>query len=179
MEMDNLIHKATTPRPTREGQGRGSVFYLSLGTNLGDKEKNLRRAVSELQKRTGTVVSQSAFFVTEPWGFESENTFLNLCLGLHSTLSPHELLLKTQEIERCLGRTRKSTDGGYHDRLIDIDLLLCGDLIVSEPDLKIPHPLMHERLFVLRPLAQIAQRQKVPGTGMSVGEMLSALEARS
>ena len=174
------------------------IVFLSLGSNLGDREQNLRRAICELQKRTGTVVSQSAFFVTEPWGFESENTFLNLCLGLHSTLSPHELLLKTQEIERCLGRTRKSTDGGYHDRLIDIDLLLCGDLnkaqeaakmilplegtvliTVSEPDLKIPHPLMHERLFVLRPLAQIAQRQKVPGTGMSVGEMLSALEARS
>ncbi|MBQ3781298.1 MAG: 2-amino-4-hydroxy-6-hydroxymethyldihydropteridine diphosphokinase [Bacteroidaceae bacterium] len=177
--MDRHCNEETTPRPTREGQGGGSLCYLSLGTNLGDKEQNLRRAVGELQKRTGTVVSQSAFFTTEPWGFQSENTFLNLCVGLHTTLSPHELLLKTQEIERCLGRTRKSTDGGYHDRIIDIDLLMCGDQIIDDPDLHIPHPLMAERLFVLQPLAQIAQKQMVPGTRMSVGEMLSALEARS
>ena len=155
------------------------LFYLSLGTNLGDKEQNLRRAISELQKRTGTVVSQSAFFVTEPWGFQSENTFVNVCLGLHTTLSPHELLRQTQAIERLLGRRQKSIDGQYHDRIIDIDLLLCGDTVVDEPTLHIPHPLMAERLFVLQPLAQIAREQKVPGIGKSVGLLLSALEAHS
>ena len=155
------------------------IAYLSLGTNLGDKEQNLRRAIAELQKRTGTIVSQSAFFMTEPWGFQSENTFLNLCLGLHTSLSPHELLVATQAIELQMGRQHKSTNGAYHDRIIDIDLLLCGNQIVDEPDLHIPHRLMADRLFVLQPLAQIAQNQAVPGTGMSVGEMLSALEARS
>lgn len=155
------------------------LVFLSLGTNLGDREKNLRQAISELQKRTGTIVSQSAFFTTEPWGFQSENIFVNLCVGLHTTLSPQDLLRKTQDIERRMGRTHKSTDGTYHDRIIDIDLLLCGNCIIDEPHLHLPHPLMAERLFVLRPLAQIAQNQIVPGTEMSVGEMLSALEARS
>lgn len=155
------------------------IVFLSLGSNLGDREQNLRQAICELQKRTGTVVSQSAFFTTEPWGFQSANTFVNVCIGLHTTLQPLDLLRATQDIEYRLGRTQKSTDGTYHDRTIDIDLLLCGDLVIDQPTLRIPHPLMAERLFVLQPLAQIAQNQSVPGTGMSVGEMLSALEARS
>lgn len=155
------------------------LFYLSLGTNLGDKEQNLRRAISELQKRTGTVVSQSAFFMTEPWGFQSDNSFVNVCVGLHTTLSPHELLRQTQNIERLLGRRQKSTDGQYHDRIIDIDLLLCGDNVVDDPELHIPHSLMAERLFVLQPLAQIARKQRVPGIGRSIGELFSELEARS
>lgn len=155
------------------------IAFLSLGSNLGDREQNLRRAICELQKRTGTVVSQSAFFTTEPWGFQSANTFVNVCIGLHTPLQPSDLLRATQDIERRMGRTQKSTDGTYHDRTIDIDLLLCGDLVIDQPTLRIPHPLMAERLFVLKPLAQIAQNQSVPGTGMSVGEMLSALAARS
>ncbi len=155
------------------------IAFLSLGSNLGDREQNLRRAISELQKRTGTIVSQSAFFTTEPWGFQSANTFVNVCIGLHTPLQPSDLLRATQDIERRMGRTQKSTDGTYHDRTIDIDLLLCDDLVIDQPTLRIPHPLMAERLFVLKPLAQIAQNQSVPGTGMSVGEMLSALEARS
>lgn len=155
------------------------MLFLSLGTNLGQREQNLLRAIRLIQKRIGTIVSQSAFYTTEPWGFESENTFLNACIGVETTLSPRDILRKTQAIERQMGRTNKSTDGHYHDRIIDIDILLCDDQIVREPDLQIPHPLMSERLFVLRPLAEIAQDQKVPGTTMSVGEMLSALEARS
>lgn len=155
------------------------MVFFSLGTNLGRRTGNLRRAIRLIQERIGTVVSQSAFIDTLPWGFESSHRFLNACVGVETSLSPREVLQATQDIEREMGRKRKSTDGNYHDRLIDIDILLYDDLVIDEPDLQIPHPFMAERMFVLKPLAQIARNQAVPGTGKSVGEMLRALEARS
>lgn len=135
-------------------------YYLSLGTNLGRKEENLRRAVQEITKRIGSVTSLSAFYATEPWGFTSAHSFLNAACRLDTPLPPHEVLRLTQEIERDLGRTRKSADGIYHDRLIDIDLLLCytdhdGMLTVDTPELQLPHPLMRERDFVMTPLREI------------------------
>ena len=123
--------------------------YLGLGTNLGDKEANLHTAVQQINMRIGKVTSLSAFYVTAPWGFSSEHSFLN---------APFEVLEKTQSIERDLGRTKKSVDGNYSDRLIDIDLLLYGDLILDTPALTLPHPLMHERRFVMEPLAEIAPK---------------------
>jgi 2-amino-4-hydroxy-6-hydroxymethyldihydropteridine diphosphokinase len=130
--------------------------YISLGTNMGDKEKNLRDAVSMIQQRIGRVTSLSAFYVTEPWGFRSENSFLNAAVELESDMEPMEMLAATQRIERELGRTAKSKDGVYHDRIIDIDLLMVGDTLLSTPELTLPHPFMHERLFVMEPLAEIA-----------------------
>lgn len=130
--------------------------YLGLGTNLGDKEKNLRDAVEKIEKRVGNVHSLSAFYVTAPWGFTSENTFLNAAAGVETALSPHELLAVTQQIERETGRTDKSANCAYTDRLIDIDLLMYDDLVVKETDLVLPHPLMHKRRFVMEPLAEIA-----------------------
>lgn len=136
-------------------------YYISLGTNLGDKEQNLLRALQELESRVGEVTSCSTFHATTPWGFESENAFLNAVCCLHTSYSPHQVLSLTQQIERDLGRTTKSIGGIYHDRLIDIDLLLCFDeqgvsLSVDTPDLQIPHPLMHQREFVMIPLHEIA-----------------------
>jgi 2-amino-4-hydroxy-6-hydroxymethyldihydropteridine diphosphokinase len=138
-----------------------SALYLSLGTNLGDKEQNLRRAAEEIEKQIGKITSLSAFYVTAPWGFESGNSFLNAAACVETTLSPIEVLKKTQEIERTLGRAHKSVDGIYSDRLIDIDLLLYDDLTlhVTTPwgdTLILPHPLMTEREFVMKPLAEIA-----------------------
>jgi 2-amino-4-hydroxy-6-hydroxymethyldihydropteridine diphosphokinase len=130
--------------------------YISLGTNMGDKEKNLRDAISMIQQRIGRVTSLSAFYVTEPWGFQSDNSFLNAAAEVETTQTPMELLALTQAIERELGRTSKSVDGKYHDRIIDIDLLLVGDTVVRTPELTLPHPFMHERLFVMEPLAEIA-----------------------
>ncbi|MDO4164405.1 MAG: 2-amino-4-hydroxy-6-hydroxymethyldihydropteridine diphosphokinase [Bacteroides sp.] len=137
------------------------LFYLGLGTNLGDKEQNLRHAVRKIEERIGKVVSLSAFYATAPWGFTSENGFLNAALGVETSLTPHELLRATQAIEREMGRTHKSVGGVYADRLIDIDLLLAiqedGALLsVDTPELKLPHPLMTERDFVMRPLREIA-----------------------
>lgn len=129
--------------------------YLSLGTNLGDKEHNLNEAIRLIGERVGEVTKASSFIETEPWGFSSENAFLNACIKVETMLTPREVLVTTQEIERELGRTRKSDGGIYHDRLIDIDILLYGEMNVDEPDLQIPHPLMNERDFVMIPLNEI------------------------
>ncbi|MBQ2298032.1 MAG: 2-amino-4-hydroxy-6-hydroxymethyldihydropteridine diphosphokinase [Bacteroidaceae bacterium] len=131
--------------------------YLSLGTNLGDKENNLLSAISEIERRIGPVRAQSAFLATEPWGFDSQNTFLNAAIRIETKFSPLELLDETQQIERDLGRKHKSVNGQYHDRIIDIDILLYDDLHISTPRLTIPHPHMHERDFVIIPLKEIIQ----------------------
>lgn len=129
--------------------------YLSLGTNLGDKEQNIAEAINKIGELIGDVVRQSALYATKPWGFESGNDFINVAVCVDTELSPRQLLAMTQQIERSMGRTEKSRDGVYHDRLIDIDILLYGKLHINEPDLKIPHPLMNERDFVMIPLKEI------------------------
>ena len=132
-----------------------ALVYLGLGTNIGNKRKNMVTAAALLAERAGDVLSLSSFYETEPWGFASENTFLNAALELETDCSPMELLRLTQQIEREMGRTQKS-DGSYHDRNIDIDILLYGNEVVHHEDLVVPHPLMQQRLFVMQPLAEIA-----------------------
>lgn len=137
------------------------TVYLSLGTNLGDKEQNLLTAIAEIGRRIGPIKAQSAFLATEPWGFESENTFLNASIRIETNLSPIALLDVTQQIERDMGRTQKSSANcqlstvNYQDRIIDIDILLYDDLHIDTPRLTIPHPLMQQRDFVLIPLKEI------------------------
>ena len=133
-----------------------ATVYLGLGTNLGNKEANLRTAIYKLQERIGKQVSLSSFYETAPWGFESGHSFLNAAIGLETSLSPIEILHITQEIEKELGRTKKSVNGSYSDRLIDIDILLYDTLVLQTPELTIPHPLMTERDFVMKPLIEIA-----------------------
>ena len=132
--------------------------YLGLGTNLGDKVQHLNDAISRISERVGQVVCQSSFLETEPWGFESDHTFLNAVICCKTEKTPREVLLLTQQIERDMGRTHKSDSVGYADRIIDIDILLYDDLKVDEPDLKIPHPLMEQRDFVMIPLNEIQQQ---------------------
>ena len=133
-----------------------ATMYLSLGTNLGDRHENLSRAQELIDREVGTVVSASDIIETEPWGFESSNRFLNMAVKVETTLQPLEVLHTTQEIERKLGRTQKSVNREYHDRMIDIDILLYDDLVMNTPELTIPHPLMYQREFVMKPLSQIA-----------------------
>lgn len=140
-----------------------NIVYLSLGTNLGDKEKNLKDALSHIQRRIGTIKAESAFIETQPWGFESDNNFLNAAVKVETTLEPMTLLDECQLIEKTMGRAKKSVNGVYKDRIIDIDILMyykdgdiSGDGIhLNTPRLTIPHPLMNERDFVLIPLKQI------------------------
>ena len=133
-----------------------AIVYLGLGTNLGDKAANLHAAVHLISGKIGKVISLSSFYATAPWGFESENSFLNAAICVETSLSPLEVLHRTQEIERTLGRTHKSTGGIYHDRIIDIDLLLYNKEIIQTPELTLPHPLMLQRDFVMNPLVEIA-----------------------
>lgn len=131
--------------------------YFSLGSNLGDKEGNIREAISRIGELIGEVDRQSTLLATEPWGFESDNTFVNAAIRCTTSLSPFEILIITQNIERAMGRTLKSVDGQYHDRIIDIDILIYDDLHITTPQLTLPHPLMKERDFVMIPLKEILQ----------------------
>lgn len=150
--------------------------YLALGTNLGDKRAMMNTAIDEIGRRVGFVKACSSFMETLPWGFESYNSFLNAAICVETPLSAEALLVATQEIERDMGRTLKSVNGIYHDRIIDIDILLYDDKILSCQNLAIPHPQMHLRRFVLEPLAEIASDVVVPGRNNTVGELLSMLE---
>ena len=134
--------------------------YLSLGSNLGQREENLRKAIRLIHERVGEVVRQSSFIETEPWGFESDHPFMNAAVLSLTEKSPREVLRLTQQIERDLGKskehaTQRGESSKFHDRPIDIDILLYDDLTVDEPDLQIPHPLMYERDFVMIPLKEI------------------------
>lgn len=129
--------------------------YLSLGTNLGNRKRNIREAIEKIGELVGVVERQSALYETKPWGFQSPNDFINACVLVETIMAPRQLLEATQRIEQEMGRIGKSENGEYHDRIIDIDILLYDDIEVNEPDLKIPHPLMEEREFVMVPLKEI------------------------
>lgn len=148
-----------------------ATIYLGLGTNLGDKEANLRTAIYKLQERIGKQVSLSSFYETAPWGFKSDHSFLNTAIGLETNLSPIEVLHITQEIEKELGRTKKSVNGSYSDRLIDIDILLYDNLVLQTPELTVPHPLMTERDFVMKPLIEIAGNAIHPTLQKTLSEL--------
>ena len=152
-----------------------ATAYLGLGTNIGNRKENLTRAVEALSLALGHCAAVSSFMETAPWGFESENAFLNCAVAFETALTPEELLETTERIERELGRTTKSNGGTYHDRIIDIDILLYGNKTIATPRLTIPHPLMHLRGFVLEPLSEIAPDTVHPTTGKNIRELLNEL----
>ena len=129
--------------------------YLSLGSNLGDRKQLLHTAINEIAERVGRVEAISSCIETEPVGFDSVHLFLNMAVRVTTELNPYELLKVLKQLERGLGRTRKSHDGVHYDRTIDIDILLYDNLEVNSEELQIPHPHMWERDFVMRPLKEI------------------------
>jgi len=178
------------------------TVYLGLGSNLGDREATILKAYEEIERLIGVIRRRSAFYYSEPWGFESAHAFVNTVVMVETSLTPRQLLRRTQQIERLLGKTKahatektrslvfssekprslvfssektrslvfssekprslvfSSKDSSsrlpiYHDRPIDIDILLYDDLTIDQPDLKIPHPLMQERPFVMQPLNEV------------------------
>lgn len=150
------------------------MAYLSLGSNIGDRENNLRQAIARLRE-VGDVCAVSGFYETEPVEVDGEQPwFLNCAVCLETSLSPEELLAGTLKIEREMGRRREAVRS---PRIIDIDILLFGDLVVDLPQLTIPHPGLSRRRFVLEPLAEIAPEARHPVSLLTVREMLESLTA--
>ena len=131
------------------------TVFLALGSNLGDKIANLLNAYNLIQNRIGQITAQSDFIISKPWGFQSDNNFVNSVVKVTTQLEPFELLHTTQQIEHDLGRASKSSNGRYHDRVIDIDILIYDSISINTPELTIPHPHMQSRSFVTYPLSQI------------------------
>ena len=128
--------------------------YLGLGTNLGNKLENLYKTIDVLSQNVGIITNKSLIYQSEPWGFEAKDSFYNMVIEIETSFSADQLLIETQKIETIIGRKVK-TKVGYESRLIDIDILLYGNVTIDKPLLKIPHLLNKERLFVLQPLLEV------------------------
>jgi 2-amino-4-hydroxy-6-hydroxymethyldihydropteridine diphosphokinase len=130
------------------------IAFLGLGTNLGDREENLKKAIENISAFAGEVISFSQIYETEPWGFRSEDHFFNMVIQIKTNLKPVDLLKQLLKIEIQMGRARGTEK--YSSRIIDIDILLYENEIINKPYLKVPHPMIQERKFVLVPLCDIA-----------------------
>ncbi|MDX6466827.1 MAG: 2-amino-4-hydroxy-6-hydroxymethyldihydropteridine diphosphokinase [Gaiellaceae bacterium] len=139
--------------------------YIGLGSNLGDRERTLQGAVEALGAEDGVeVAALSTLSDTDPVGFLDQPRFLNGVAALDTTLGARELLSLLLEVERRFGRSREGVPA-QGPRTLDLDLLLYGDLVLAEPGLQVPHPRLHERAFVLEPLAELAPGLEIPGFG--------------
>ena len=144
--------------------------FIGLGSNVGDREGYLRKAISVLASSEGNTVRRaSSVYETEPWGKKDQRAFLNQVIELETKLQPRELLILCQEVEKTLGRRNREHWG---PRTIDIDILLYDETVVDGKTLCIPHSRLMERRFVLVPLGEIASTVTIPGSGRSVGEVL-------
>lgn len=147
------------------------LAYLSLGSNIGDREQHLRDAIARLGS-LGQVISVSSFYETEPVEFPDQAWFLNCAIAFETNETPHELMTAILDIEQKMGRQRLQKKG---PRTIDIDILLFDDAVLDTPQLTIPHPAMANRRFVLEPMAEIAAELRHPLLNKSVNELLAEL----
>jgi 2-amino-4-hydroxy-6-hydroxymethyldihydropteridine diphosphokinase len=151
--------------------------YLGLGTNLGDRELNLRKAINNVYELIGSVVLVSSIYETEPVGFRSEEKFLNMVAEVDTMLKPSGVMDMILKAEALLGRVRKGNK--YTSRIIDLDILLFGNRIIENDSLSVPHPMMHERRFVLIPLCEIAPDLVHPILEKSIKTLLSECQDKS
>jgi 2-amino-4-hydroxy-6-hydroxymethyldihydropteridine diphosphokinase len=143
------------------------TVFLGIGSNLGNRENNLKQAVAQIEGYIGPVLKSSSIYITEPWGFKAEQEFLNLVVKIGTNLTPSGVLDRVRDKKQ------------YTSRLIDIDILLYEDLIVDEEILKIPHPLLHKRKFVLVPLCEIGSEMIHPVLNKSLAELMKSCEDQS
>jgi deoxyguanosine kinase len=151
--------------------------FLGIGTNLGKRENNLRHAVDKIEEYIGKVVASSSVYETEPWGFQSGDEFLNIVVKIETELTPSGLLGRILMIESLLGRKRSEKQ--YTSRVIDIDILIYEDLVIDEISLKIPHPQMHKRKFVLVPLHEIEPELYHPVLNQTIASLLEKCKDKS
>lgn len=145
-----------------------ATVYIGIGSNLGDREENCLKALELLAGKNVLIKRRSAFYETEPWGVKDQPRFINMAVEAETDLPPRELLILLKDVERRLGRVEGARWG---PRVIDLDILLYNGLVLKEPGLEIPHPLMHERDFVLAPLSEIAPDVIHPVLGKSIEEL--------
>ena len=151
--------------------------FLLLGGNLGDRNENLRQARNQIATKIGVINNQSSIYETEPWGFSDEIWFLNQVISVSTDFQPFPLLHEIHKIENLLGRTREVP--GYTGRTMDIDILFYGDKIISTPTLTIPHPRLHQRLFTLLPIKEIADNFVHPVLHKTIEEILSLCDDKT
>ena len=152
------------------------TVYLSLGSNVGDREQNITRAITMMSERGIHIIRQSSLFETEPVGLRAQRWFLNCAVQAETDLMPRQLLHKIQHIEHELGRKRTVANG---PRTIDIDILLLGSSVIHSPELQVPHPGMTERSFVLIPLNEIAPTLRHPVLKTTIAELLAGTTDQS
>ena len=150
-----------------------SVAYIGIGSNLGNRQENCLRAIELLQKKGIIVKKRSSLYETEPWGVKEQPLFLNMAIEVETKLNPGALLRILKDVEKEVGR-KESTKWG--PRIIDLDILLTDNIVLNKDNLKIPHPLMHKREFVLRPLCEIAPDIKHPVLKLSMNELLQEVK---
>ena len=151
-------------------------YYLNIGSNIGDRRDNIYRAVVAMEAGTAGSVT-SGIIESEPWGFESDNRFLNLGMWFSSDLEPHAMLKRIHDVERNLGSAiHRDAAGNYVDRLVDIDIMAIDDLVIDTDTLQVPHPRLPMRDFFLRPMMELAPEWRHPLTGLTAAQMLKELQ---
>lgn len=153
-----------------------NTVFLGLGSNLGEKEKNILKAYELIIQEIGEIKKRSSFYYSEAWGFESENIFVNSVIEVNTLLTPQLLLIQLKSIEAEIGRKYQSIGSEYTDRMIDLDILFYNHDIIKNEQLTIPHPFLHRRLFVLVPLNEIAENFIHPELKLTVKTLLSSIK---
>ena len=152
------------------------IYYLNIGTNLGDRHANIAAAVAALEQRTRGAVHVSDAVETPAWGFSSPNDFLNVGVSLKSHIRPLDMLTLLKDIERTMGSSiHRDAAGNYADRIIDIDIVAIDEMVVDELDLQVPHRHLAQREFFLRPMAQLAPHWMHPLLHKSATQLLTDL----
>ncbi len=153
-----------------------ATAHISVGSNIGDRLALIGQAVAAIEALCGTAGVRSEIMESEPWGYDSPNRYMNMCMAVSTDLGPQELLRELLRIQHSIDAgDHRDASGGYADRAIDIDLIALDDMVIETPELTLPHPRMHQREFVLRPMCQTAPEWRHPLLHLTPAEALARL----